>query len=574
MTFVAAESAHSSTSRVPSIVVLGADALLAALPATPVQLAHACMLAGYQSVVPATWGDELIAAASLRALGRFGGLPAVQCSCPFVAHRLLAAGTDLRPFLVSLVAPPVAVARYLRAAHAPAKLRITFVGRCPGAAEESIDARLTPEELLAMLADRGISLDNQPRVFDSVLPPDRRRYRSQPGGLPTYEMLWAAEDAGNGSKRTLVELHGEELSLELAQHLLAGKATLLDVAGRLGCLCSGAAPGVDPTSARARVTAIEPPRAISPVIDERVVVDLEVPLPASPRNPIDVIAPPSGARAGNAEGPMASSAFPSSNGDALSSGEERYEAMRDHVTPEATHTQSSGPRRPLPLRGIARPTVVPTARDASGRQLPRTYVARRRSPARGVRAISTDPVPDGQRAPESVPSGGAVTETNGHSAMDIAHADPREQAALSPEPTTLTSEQLPEQEAFVPAMASAPREPVGESEGLRAPVSGFGAAVAPTMATTTSEPSLEMPLGRSSTTPEEPSESARYRERAVQLPVTPRSDASKREAAVATSPRTDGRPLAQLLVFALLIATIVLVSAAVGLVVGRWMAQR
>jgi hypothetical protein len=333
---------------------------------------------------------------------------------------------------------------------------------------------------------------------------------------------------------------------------------------------------VDPTGARARVTAIEPPRAISPVIDERVVVDLEVPLPASPRSPIDVIAPPSGVRAGNAEGSMASSAFPSSNGDVLSSGEERYEPMRDHISPEATHTQQSGSRRPLPLRGIARPTVVPTARDASGRQLPRTYVARRRSPARGVRAISSDPVPDGEQAPDSVSTGVAVTETNGHSAVDSARVEPSEQAASNPEaPTTRTSEQLPEPAVSIAAMASAPREPVGESESLRAPVSGFGGAVVPTMATTSSsEPSLEVPLGRTSTTAEEPSESARYRERAVQLPVTPRSDASKRDAAVATSSPTADRPLAQLLVFALLIATIVLVSAAVGLVVGRWMAQR
>ena len=542
MTFVAAESAHSTT-RVPSIAVLGADALLAALPATPVQLAHACMLAGYQSVVPASWGDELIAAASLRALGRFGGLPAVQCSCPFVAHRLLAAGTDLRPFLVSLVAPPVAVARYLRAAHAPAKLRITFVGRCPGAAEQSIDARLTPEELLAMLADRGISLENQPRVFDSVLPPDRRRYRSQPGGLPTPEMLWATEHPGNGSKRTLVELHGEELSLDLAQHLLAGKATLLDVAGRLGCLCSGASPGTDPTGARARVTAIEPPRALGPVIDERVVVDLELPLPASPRSAIDVIAPPTGARPGNSESPSAGTTLSSSNGDAVGSAEDRYEPTRDLGPPETSHAQSSASRRQLPLRGIARSTVVPTARDASGRQLPRTYVARRRSPSRGIRAISADPPSD-------------VSPASGNS------------------PGTTVIPEPPPEKATIAAMADTSRGSAADDTQVRVPIGGFGSAGMPVVATANDGETHDTPLIRPNTTPDESSEGARYRERAVELPVTRRSDASKREAAVATSPRATDRPLAQLLVFALLIATIVLVSAAVGLVVGRWMAQR
>src|SRR5437868_8967820 len=209
MTFGALESGTSTNSvRIPSVVILGADALLSALPATPIQLAHACALIGYQSVVPASWGDELIASASLRALREHGQLPAIQCSCPFVAHRLLAVGTDLRPFLVSLVAPPVVLARYLRALHAPRKLRISYIGRCPGAADVSIDARLTPEELLAIFADHHIAIEEQPDVFDSVIPPDRRRFRSQPGGLPTSEMLWS-NDAKDGGVRSLIELYGD-----------------------------------------------------------------------------------------------------------------------------------------------------------------------------------------------------------------------------------------------------------------------------------------------------------------------------------------------------------------------------
>src|SRR5438445_319063 len=47
------------------IVVLGTDALLAAAPATPVQLAHACLRAGFANVVPASSGDEILAAAVL-----------------------------------------------------------------------------------------------------------------------------------------------------------------------------------------------------------------------------------------------------------------------------------------------------------------------------------------------------------------------------------------------------------------------------------------------------------------------------------------------------------------------------
>src|SRR6185436_19392880 len=65
-----AVAAQTSTPPIVSptvpIVILGTDALLAALPATPVQLAHACLRAGFANVVPASWGDELIASAVLR----------------------------------------------------------------------------------------------------------------------------------------------------------------------------------------------------------------------------------------------------------------------------------------------------------------------------------------------------------------------------------------------------------------------------------------------------------------------------------------------------------------------------
>src|SRR5437764_35319 len=143
----------------------------------------------------------------------------------------------------------------------------------------------------ALFAARHIALDMQPDVFDSVIPPDRRRHRSLPGGLPTAEMLWSA-GANGGVSRSLVELYGDELPVELAQHLLAGKPTLIDVAPKLGCVCSGAAAEVEPAQARSRVAALEPPRAPRPVLDETVAIDAALPLPASPRSAIDIVAPP------------------------------------------------------------------------------------------------------------------------------------------------------------------------------------------------------------------------------------------------------------------------------------------
>ena len=171
-------------------VIIGADAFLAARPATPVQVAHACRAAGYVAAVPATWGDELIAEACARKLATRTLPAAIFCSCRRVRDRLLGPGPDLLPFLVSYVAPPVATARYLRALYGDAPLDITYVGACPsGSTDRSIDRQIRPEEFFAGLAARGIVPAQEPLVFNSILAPDRRRCHSLPGGLPTDSIL-------------------------------------------------------------------------------------------------------------------------------------------------------------------------------------------------------------------------------------------------------------------------------------------------------------------------------------------------------------------------------------------------
>ena len=542
MTFAAPDSATTNSMRIPSIVVLGADALLAALPATPIQLAHACALAGYQHVVPASWGDELIALASLRALRDHAHLPAIQCSCPYVAHRLLAVGTDLRPFLVSLVAPPVVLARYLRAAYAPRKLRITYVGRCPGAGDEAIDARLTPEELLAIFSDRHIVIADQPEAFDSVLPPDRRRYRSQPGGLPTPEMLWSAEAAG-GVARSVVELYGDELPVELAQHLLAGKPVLIDVAPKLGCVCSGAVADGSPFDARARVTALEPPRATSPVIDETIGTEAILPLPASPRSAIDVISPPTSAAV-----PAPNATVAPNDSSRSEIGDETLPVRSTWPEPAPPVHPSSPTRRHSPARGIARPVTgaLPTARDVDGRQLPRTYVARRRFPIRGSRTTPAEaqaaiPAPSG--APTTAPILPAPNEptpsTGSTRSSSVAAESPRE-AAPSTTPASV----------FVPAHA-----PARASHGAES----IDAVAAPRSAT-------------AQTGNHDGDVDGRFAERPVALPVTRLSDRRPLEEPAPAS--AGDRPVMQILTLGLLIAMVVLVSAAVGVLVGRWMSQR
>jgi hypothetical protein len=164
-------------------------------------------------------------------------------------------------------------------------MRVTYVGGCPGAVDDSIDIRMTPDALMAMLAERQIALEEQPRVFESIIPPDRRRFRSQPGGTPTAEHLWSE----TGS-RSLADVESDDFVAEIAQLLLIGANVLIDVGPRLGCVCSGAVVGVEPGEARSRIEAAEPPRATTPIVDEDPPIDLDLPIPAAPRTPVDVSA--------------------------------------------------------------------------------------------------------------------------------------------------------------------------------------------------------------------------------------------------------------------------------------------
>ena len=409
------ESSQTLTNPSPvvPIVIIGTDAMLAALPATPVQLAHACLRAGFANVIPASWGDELIAAAMLRRLSVEKG-PAIQCTCPKVAHRLLSAGSDLRPVMVPLVSPPVAVARYVQSLAKPTLARITYVGSCPGAVDDSIDIRMSPDALLAMLAEREIVPQDEPRVFEGVIPPDRRRFRSQPGGLPTVDALWNEQNP-----RTLVEIEGD-ISTEIVQHLLNGSPVLIDVSARLGCVCAGAVSDANVKEARAHVVAHEPPRATSPVVNELEPIDLELVVPAATRTPVDVVAvtdstprhspaedggapddalpqPPTGPNGPTPPPPVSAvSSTPDTNvlsptpilplpSPPLSAPPPPRTSPTPGVPTMAdprSGRQSSGVSPPRPVTGS-----IPVARGIDGRALPRAYIARRRSSPRGVDAV-------------------------------------------------------------------------------------------------------------------------------------------------------------------------------------------
>ena len=383
-------ASNTSGAPLPSVAILGVDALLAARPATPVQLAHACQAAGYAAVYPVTWGDELLATACVRRVAARGDDPAIFCACPHVSDALLEVGSDLARFLVPLVAPPVACARYLRALYGYNRVRITYIGACPGAHDPAIDARLTPVQFLGVLTQLDIDLHAQPEVFESVLPPDRRRHRSVPGGAPTSEML-----AIEGNAHTLEEIITDDWKTELAQRLLFRDRALFDVAPSLGCHCAGARPGVAPDTARPSVIALEPPRASTDVIDPHVAVDVDRALPVIPSRPREIrdVAPvatvtPSAPDERPAElaPPPAPPSVPPPSLPVVTVAADTVAAAEE----EARRRKAAAPV-------VARAAqTVPLARTEGGQVLPRAYAARRRTPPEGGASVPppSAPVPE------------------------------------------------------------------------------------------------------------------------------------------------------------------------------------
>jgi hypothetical protein len=254
-----------------AVLVVGTDTLIEALPARPIQLAHACGELGFDLVVPLSWGDELVAEAALRDLEGEPPSQAVLCSCPLVRRRLLQSGSDLAAAMVSLVSPPVAVGRHLRASLGDRIGSLTFVGRCPGATTPEFDVTYDPLGFLQILHDRGIKLESQPDTFLDRLPPDRRRHVSLPGGCPSPEMLWQ-----RCHEMSLAELDGPDLALEIAQLLFLAQPTLVDIAAAVGCHCCGVTAENTGVSARVAVTSLEPPRSTTPVITEAILPDLSL----------------------------------------------------------------------------------------------------------------------------------------------------------------------------------------------------------------------------------------------------------------------------------------------------------
>jgi hypothetical protein len=202
-----------------------------------------------------------------------------------VSDRLAKHAAVLDEAILWLVAPPVAVARYVKALDPERPVHVTYAGGCPGVIDSSIDAVISPFELLAGIASRGIDINNQPRVFENIVPADRRRHASSPGGLPDQNFLWES------SNYRVVQPSGADFSTRVAQLLLGDDRVLIDIAPTVGCLCRAAetdrvsevqrspTPVVTPGAVELSVT---PPAVLIQRDELPPKVDDQAPAPASP----------------------------------------------------------------------------------------------------------------------------------------------------------------------------------------------------------------------------------------------------------------------------------------------------
>jgi hypothetical protein len=243
--------ARQRAGAIRAAVIVGNDAVVAALPSSPAQLARACAEAGFDIVVPPSWGDELVADGYLTQLaGRRDGV-VIACACPRVTALLDRSTYAAQSRRVTVAAPPVAAARYLRLVYGEALL-VTYVGDCPSASDPSIDARFTPAGFFASLHRQGITLDTtalSPELDDAGA--DRwRHHRSMPGGLPTRRLLARAP-----VDRVLREV-GADL-VDPAAWATSRSRVLLDLSDAAACACGGN---------RAQVEDTQPSRSATPIL--------------------------------------------------------------------------------------------------------------------------------------------------------------------------------------------------------------------------------------------------------------------------------------------------------------------
>jgi hypothetical protein len=338
----------------PALAILGPDVVVAAAPATQAQLIGACTRLGFDAVVPAAWGDELIAEATLRHLGARGSESVVLCACPS-AYAVAAADHRLSRHLLALVSPGVAAARYLRMLYAPARVRITYLGQCAGVTDRDVEDVRSASWVLDALASAGID----PTIMPDDYGPGHRRYRSIPGGAPHPDHLRRAV------RHELITLAGDDAPELAAAHIAHGRIALIDLAEATRCGCGGGALWSD-GRARTLLEELEPPRAMGEVLSPTIRPDLTlgaVRVAAEIRPPL----------------------MPST-------GEREVQLPTVGLAAAQSETRSSPPRRRPRTSGMMRAigALAPAMRSTEGRSLPRAYLGHRTRHGEGVRLTPTE----------------------------------------------------------------------------------------------------------------------------------------------------------------------------------------
>jgi hypothetical protein len=235
------------------VVVLGNDALLAARPASPLQLERAVRRAGYDFVVPASWGEEAVAA-RVGAVARERQEPIVPAHCPFVAECLRRV-PGMKERCLEGVSPPVAAARLVRLLLKGRDVSLTYVGDCPGAALGGYDRLFAPDVFVAWLRDTGLAPERQLPYLENVLPSNRARFCSLPGGIP--DPTWLQYQG--------LELR-EAAPVTVLVALQSGRPDIVDLQPACGCACA---------RQRDLLSSLEPPPSSEPIVSPGLDLQLE-----------------------------------------------------------------------------------------------------------------------------------------------------------------------------------------------------------------------------------------------------------------------------------------------------------
>jgi diguanylate cyclase (GGDEF)-like protein len=214
-----------------TLLVLPSEVVVRFYPATPEQLVNACLAAGFRAVFFESLGDELVAAEYLRIWQAEEQGTWIRSTSPIVVDFIRAKYPNLVPYLVPVVTPTVALARYLR--HTLGEASIVYAGVHSAGPEgrNGVDASLSLVELDELFEKREARPADQPVTLRSI-PPERRRHLSFPGGLPR-EML----DELRLSSRGFMKLRGlhslEAVSWAVQEGKVLGFVDILPFEGAL-----------------------------------------------------------------------------------------------------------------------------------------------------------------------------------------------------------------------------------------------------------------------------------------------------------------------------------------------------